>query len=168
MRSTLKAFAVGVVLMLLPTLSSHAQQQSLILGADTATQPDGGIMRRVQVDPQGRLVIAQPSTDGGTTISVPYCSTSRSAEAVAVGTTPTAVPADGGLSGRWMVRLCNSPRNSGLPIVTCTSDGTNPDAGLASRGESLEVGDCVTYTTSAPVLCVSDSASTYVTPWECK
>lgn len=165
MRPLFKALGAGALLLATFAL---AQQQSLILGADTTTQPDGGIMRRVQVDPQGRLVLAGGGTDAGISVTVPYCTTTRSAEAVAVGTSPTAVPADGGLAGRWMIRLCNSPRNSGVPIVTCTSDGTNPDAGLGSRGESLEVGDCVTYTTGSTVTCISDSASTYVTPWECK
>lgn len=162
------AAGVGLVLMALLTASPAAAQQSVLLnGADTGTFPDGGIIRRVQVDSQGRLVIASSGTDGGTAVSVPYCSVTRS-RTTSVGTSPTAVPADGGLAGRWFIRICNSARNTGVPIITCTSDGTSPDAGLLGDGETIEVDGCNTYTTGTSITCVSDTASTAVTSEECR
>jgi len=150
-----------------------AQTQSLMLGADTTTLPDGGILRRVQVDPQGRLVITGGSgssgtvTDAGVNVTVPYCTVSRSS-AVSVGTSAVTVPADGGLAGRWLVRVCNSVRNSGQPTVTCATGGATPDAGLLSDGEALQPGDCAVYTTGGAVSCISDTAATAVSTWECR
>lgn len=109
--------------------------------------------------------------DGGISTSVTVnvsntCTSTRSTN-TSVGTSATAVPADGGLSGRQWLRVCNSPRNSGVPIITCTSDGTTPDAGLNGVGEALEVGDCSVYPTSNTVTCISDSAATSVSGEEC-
>lgn len=151
-----------------------AQTPVGIYGYDTGTNPDGGVIRKVQVDSQGRLVTsgsAGVSTDAGVTVTVPHCTASQS-RATSVGVTVTAVPAVA-LAGRWMVRVCNSARNTGTPIVTCTSDGTTPTTASSSNGEALEVGDCATYTTSPSILgvgviCISDTAATYVTSEECK
>lgn len=123
---------------------------------------DGGY----SIDVNATVNVSVTTSDGGMPISAPYCTQSRSS-ASSVGTSVVAMPADGGLAGRWMVRLCNSPRNSGTPIVTC-SVLTVPDAGTLSDGEALEVGDCATWTTGEQVYCISDTASTAVSSWECR
>jgi len=168
---TFRALLPSLVVFTLLAFTALAQQQSLMLGSDTTTQPDGGIMRRVAVDAQGRLITGTTTTtDAGVSVNVPYCTVTQDRN-TSVGTTPTSLPV---LAGRWMTRVCNSPRNSGTPIITCTTDGTWPDAGLNSVGESLEVGDCATYTFSYssgsafPVRCVSDTASTSVSSWDCR
>lgn len=166
---TLRVVVVTAVALFVVALPATAQQSVLMNGADTTTLPDGGIIRKVQVDPQGRLVITGGGTvtDAGVNVTVPYCAVSRSS-AVSVGTSAVTVPADGGLAGRWLVRVCNSPRNSGTPIVTCATGGATPDAGLLADGESLEVGDCAAYTTGGAVTCISDTAATAVSTWECR
>lgn len=107
------------------------------------------------------------STDAGVSVTVPYCSVSRSS-IVSVGTSASTVPVDGGLAGRWMVRVCNSIRNTGIPTVTCATGGVTPDAGLLGDGESLQPGDCAVYTTGGAVSCISDTAATAVSTWECR
>jgi hypothetical protein len=153
-------------------VAALAQQQSLMMGADTFTQPDGGIIRRVKVDQQGRIVIAPTAgatlPDGGsaaltvTTFSCP----SRNQTVTTVGTSPVALPTT--LAYRWMVRVCNSPENAGTPLVKCRDDNSNPTMGLANAGEVLEVGDCVSYYTTDAIRCVSNSASVSVTQAECQ
>lgn len=131
--------------------------------AQMAVSYDGG---SAAIDVNATVNVSVTTSDGGMPISAPYCTQSRSS-ASSVGTSVVAMPADGGLAGRWMVRLCNSPRNSGTPIVTC-SVLTVPDAGTLSDGEALEVGDCATWTTGEQVYCISDTASTAVSSWECR
>lgn len=105
-------------------------------------------------------------TDAGVSVSVPYCSATASKNTT-VGVASTAVPASP-LAGRWLIRVCNSYRNSGTPIITCTSDGTTPTAASSSAGDTLGVGDCAQYTTGSVINCISDTASTAVTSEECK
>lgn len=110
--------------------------------------------------------------DGGFALSVAVTSTASSCAATqstntSVGTTPTAVPASP-LANRSWARICNKSRNSGTPIVTCTDDLTNPDAGINGKGEDLEVGDCAVYNTNTQVTCISDTASTSVSSEECR
>lgn len=126
--------------------------------------PDGGYFVPVVIS---GTVSVGPTTDAGLNITVPYCTATRSSS-VSVGTSVVTVPADGGLAGRWMVRVCNSPRNSGVPIITCATGGATPDAGLLADGEALEVGDCASYTTGGAVTCISDTAATAVSTWECR
>lgn len=168
MRKTLSA--VAALFLLVFGLHASAQQQSLMLGADTGTQPDGGIMRRVQVDSSGRLVISTTTVyaDGGTSSnsSVTFSCTTRSQSVTSVGTSASSLPT--ALTTRWMVRVCNSAENTGTPIVKCRDDGTNPVMGIANAGEALEVGDCVSYYTTAAIRCISDTAATAVTQSECQ
>lgn len=163
----LSLVVLGAVSIIGLVSTAHAQQPVGIYGYDTGTFPDGGIVRKVKVDSQGRLVIgASASTDAGVTVTVPYCSTTAS-KVTSVGVASTTVPATA-LAGRWFIRVCNSSRNTGAPIITCTSDGTTPTAALTSAGETLEVGDCATYTTGSDIKCISDTAATYTTSEECK
>lgn len=152
----------------LAAFAALAQQSVLITGSDTTTQPDGGIIRRVQVDAQGRLVLSTSASDGGSSA----VATRTTCNALKMATTQVnaaalTVPGDGGLTGRWYVRACNSARNAGTPIVTCTSDGQTPTATSTSSGDALEVSDCVTYYTATPIKCISDTATTQVTTEEC-
>jgi hypothetical protein len=153
-------------------LRASAQQPVGIYGYDTGTQPDGGIVRKVQVDSQGRLVTTggssgggtATSTDAGVSVTVPSCTVSQDFNTT-VGTSSVTLSA---LAGRWMTRVCNSARNTGNPIITCTSDGTTPTIALTSVGETLEPGDCTVYTSGTAVRCISDTASTAVTSWDCR
>lgn len=163
----IKQYVLGVVMLGVVFLAAlaYGQQQSLILGNDPAT--DGGIMRRVQVDSQGRLVTSGSSgtsTDAGVAVRVSYCSATQDRN-TAVGTAATTLPV---FAGRWLTRVCNSARNSGTPIITCSTDGTSPDAGLNGVGEALEVGDCATYTTGSAITCISDTALTSVSSHDCR
>lgn len=141
--------------------------------------PTTGTPYSVSVDPTTGALLTSGSggggsggtstvTDAGVSVTVPTCTTTQNG-LTSVGTSSAYVPSIlSALPGRWMIRICNSPRNSGTPIITCTTDGQLPDAGLTGVGESLEVGDCATYTTSAGVQCISDTASTAVSSWECR
>jgi hypothetical protein len=104
------------------------------------------------------------STDAGVSVTVPVCSVTQDRNST-VGITALSLPV---LAGRWLTRVCNSARNTGNPIITCTSDGTTPTTALTSIGETLEPGDCAIYTTGAAVQCISDTASTAVTSWDCR
>lgn len=126
---------------------------------------DGGYSTSVNI--VGTVPVTfSANTDAGVGVAVPYCSVTASKNTT-VGTSSTAVPSSP-LAGRWFIRICNSARNSGVPIVTCTSDGTTPTTALTSAGESLEVGDCANYTSGGVVNCISDTASTAVTSEECR
>ena len=160
--------ATVVLFLSLAAFAALAQQSVLITGADTTTQPDGGIIRRVQVDPQGRLVLSTSAADGGSSaVATRTTCNALKMSTTQVNTAALSVPADGGLSGRWYARICNSARNSGTPVLTCTSDGQTPTALSSSSGDALEVSDCVTYYTATPVKCISDTATTQVTAEEC-
>lgn len=166
MKKLVLPFAFTVALAVLLASHAFAQGQTLILGNDTTTT-DAGIVRRVAVDAQGRLLTSGgASTDGGVTVIVPYCTVTASKNTT-VGTSSTAVPATP-LAGRWLIRVCNSARNAGTPILTCTSDATVPTVASTSPGDTLEAGDCAQYTTGSGILCISDTASTAVTSEECR
>ena len=78
------------------------------------------------------------------------------------------VPEDGGLTGRWMIRVCNTSKNSGTPIIACTDDGQAPVmTSNTGVGETIEVGDCLTFFTPNTIRCVSDTLATGVTAEEC-
>jgi hypothetical protein len=136
---------------------AFAQQQSIIYG----TEQPSKVTRAVQVDNQGRLVIAGGSGGG----SVYFSCGTRVQSVTSVGNVASALPV--GVATRWMVRVCNSAENAGAPLVKCRDDGVNPSMGVANPGEVLEVGDCVTYYTSAAIRCISDGTATAVTQAEC-
>jgi len=154
--------------LLLGGLFAFAQQQAIMVGSDTTTQPDGGFLRRVQVDPQGRILVASTSVDGGTTTytTAIFACASRAQTVTSVGV--AAVTLTTSLASRWAARICNSAENAGTPLVKCRDDNTNPVMGIANAGEVLEVGDCVTYYTTVGIRCISDTAATAVTQAECQ
>ncbi len=174
MKNDLKQYVLAVTVLGIAFLAAvaYGQTQSLMLGNDYAT--DGGLMRRVRVDSLGRIVTTGGSsggsgttTDGGVAITVPGCSATKQAT-TQVNLTSLDTPADGGFPGHWYTRVCNSARNSGTPIITCTADGQTPTAASSSSGDALEVSDCVTYLTGATVRCISDTTATQVTTEECR
>jgi hypothetical protein len=63
--------------------------------------------------------------------------------------------------------VCNSVENSGTPKVKCLTNGGTPTMGITNPGQVLGVGDCYQYTTSTDVKCISDTAATAVTSYEC-
>lgn len=161
-------YLLGFLLVFAVATVASAQQQSIVLGSDTNTSPDGGVLRRVKVDPQGRLVVASTSPDGGTSST-----TIVSFQCSAVGQTVTSVGVAAstitvGLANRWYARICNSSENAGTPLVKCRDDAVNPVMGIANAGEVLEVGDCVSYYTTNAIRCISDTAATAVTQAECQ
>lgn len=167
MRQTLTTLGILVLSVAFTAGLAVAQSPVGIYGYDTATAPDGGVVRKVKVDPQGRLVtVGGATTDAGVSVTVPYCTVTQS-RTTSVGVAAVVVPTTP-LAGRWSIRICNSSRNAGTPIVTCTSDGTTPTALVSSNGDVLEIGDCATYTTGSAITCISDTAATYVTSEECK
>lgn len=99
--------------------------------------------------------------------SVDVCS-SYSQSVVAVGVTAVAVPTSA-LSGRKLMRICNSPENVGSPKVKCLLGGTSPVMGATTAGDVLTVGDCFPYQieSTVSVKCISDTAGTAVTTFEC-
>ena len=167
---------VALALLLITAGSALAQQQSVVVGTYITDGGDNGQLKRLRATVDGRLIVDAPSgsggssttTDAGVTVTVPFCTATADFNTT-VGTSVTNLSA---LSGRWMTRVCNSARNTGNPIVTCTSDGTVPTTALTSVGETLEPGDCATYTMGVNggfgIRCISDTASTAVTSWDCR
>ncbi len=90
-----------------------------------------------------------------------------------VGVTALSVPATAQVS-RKMIIVCNSPENASSPILKCRGDGTTPVIGVATAGQALGKGDCVTYSSSGnpdagtSVVCISDTAATAASATECK
>lgn len=132
-----------------------------------------GCWVRIQVTPIPFAPLVSGSTevtlpDGGISVTTDRTCTTVKMATTQVPTSALVIPADGGLSGRWYERVCNSVRNSGTPIITCTSDGQTPTTAATSSGESLEVGDCATYLTTNDIMCISDTAATQVSSEECQ
>lgn len=117
-------------------------------------------------------LVSSDSSDGGVAVTVgtiqvrTQCVTVKMAT-TQVNTAVLSVPADGGLDSRWYVKTCNSAKNTGIPILTCTSDGQTPTTAASSSGDALEVGDCAVYYTGTPIRCISDTTATQVTTEEC-
>jgi hypothetical protein len=163
---------VALALLLTVAGSALAQQQSVTLGTYVTDGGQNGALLRVRVDSEGKLLVSgstggggtPTSTDAGVSVTVPSCSAVQDFNTT-VGTSSVTLSA---LAGRWMTRVCNSARNTGNPIITCTSDGTTPTIALTSVGETLEPGDCAVYTSGTAVRCISDTASTAVTSWDCR
>ncbi len=83
---------------------------------------------------------------------------------VAAGNTPSSQ-----LATRRFITLCVSTEETTNITVKCRADGTNPVIGETNPGDVLKVGDCVRYDIPASVvpLCISDTATTAVTSFEC-
>ncbi len=96
------------------------------------------------------------------------CATSKSGITIVDGGTVANLPADGGLSGRWFIRVCVKGSNPGTPEIACTDDGQTPVIAFNGAGETIESMDCRTYYTPNTIKCVSDTALTGVTTEECQ
>lgn len=109
-----------------------------------------------------------PNADGNGNIVTtgPVCATT-SQTVVSVGVAAVLVPATS-LSGRKALRVCNSVENVGSPKVKCLL-GATPAMGLANPGDVLAPGDCFPYAidSTVSVRCISDTAGTAVTTFEC-
>jgi hypothetical protein len=108
--------------------------------------------------------------DGGssTVTTVKFlCNATKSGFTIVDGGTVANLPADGGLSGRWFIRVCTTGKNPGTPMIACTDDGQTPSMAFNAVGESIETSDCRTYYTPNTIKCVSDTALTGVTTEEC-
>jgi len=165
-------FAVSLV-----SVVAVAQVPSGMYGYDTGTFPDGGIVRKVQVDSQGRLVVTGAgSTDAGvfpadggfpTTgyfPSAPYpCgAASRNGAYRMDGGAVTL----GSVSPRVYIVACNSKENTSGDIK-CRGDGTAPSLSAGSPGVLLSVGDCVPYANTSGVAVKCIGGSNYVSTYEC-
>lgn len=82
----------------------------------------------------------------------------------------SAVPAAGPLAGRRTIIICSSQRNSGSPIWTIRNDNTAPTTAISSPGQTLGVGDCISYAmgASTTINAISDTSSSVLTITECK
>jgi len=123
----------------------------------------------------GTLTVAPPAYDGGgPTATVPVTCKSVMPDAgspwqvTSVGVAATNVPPTSGVT-RYYVLVCNSSENSGTPLVKCLGNNTSPVMGVANRGDVLGVADCQQYAIlgTNQLKCISDTASTAVTSFEC-
>lgn len=107
------------------------------------------------------------STDGGLPVTPQNC-TSRANKSTTVTTIAATTPSTQLASRRYLV-LCNSLQNTGSPYVKCRVDGTAPVMAVTNAGDVLGVGDCILYPINATISasCISDSATDYVTSFEC-
>lgn len=87
---------------------------------------------------------------------------------VSVGTSAADVPGSQ-LSNRRFVVICVSNAETSAVIVKCRVDGTAPVSGESGVGDVIRNGDCVTYAIGSGTTpsCISDTASTAVTAFEC-
>lgn len=140
-----------------------AQSAVKITAVDPSTGANG-TLRNVIVDSQGRLVVvtAGGSSDAGSTTSTTPvynapCSVTADTTAALVPNTVTAFSVSF-VSVQW-VRICNSLRNTGSPLMTCSVSGADPTTDVTSPGIVLAPGDCfVTPPTPQGVRCISDVA----------
>lgn len=129
-------------------------------------KPDGS-KAQFAVDENGYALVSPGPTGMPVRTAVETC-TDYGQSVVVVGTTAVPVPASPRF-GRKLLRVCNSPENIGTPKVKCLLSETAPVMGATNRGDVLTVGDCFTYqiASAVPVLCISDTAGTAVTTFEC-
>lgn len=108
------------------------------------------------------------AADSGISVTQQQCGAMTNA-ITSVGVAAVNTPASQ-LSGRMFITLCNSLQNAGTPLVKCRTDGTAPVMAATNAGDVLGIGDCITYPISSSVVpsCISDTAATYVTSFECK
>lgn len=160
-----KLVRFGLVFALALSVFALAQTKVQLQGTDTAVTPN--LLRNVVVDSQGRLIISAGSTDGGTTSALPtYPASCRDTRQVPV-TLSAGVVTAFSTSGLQWLRVCNSLRNSGNPLITCASDSHAPTTANTSYGDVLAPGDCVTVPANPNGLnCISD-VTVYVNQMRC-
>ncbi len=71
-------------------------------------------------------------------------------------------------ANRYYIVVCNSRQNTSA-LVKCRADGTAPVMAVANAGDVLGNGDCILYMMNASqvVKCIADTATTYITGYEC-
>lgn len=95
-----------------------------------------------------------------------YCSASSVNAVTSVSTSSVATPA-ATTSTRVSILVCNSLENSSLPLVKCRADNTAVALGVTNPGETINPGDCILYNSKVGVRCISNTASTAVSTFEC-
>lgn len=117
-------------------------------------------------------------SDAGTTVNITfdggfigqvtpiYCSTSSVNAVTSVGTSSTATPA-ATATARVSILVCNSLENTGVPLVKCRDDNTAVALGVGNPGEAINPGDCIMYNSKVGVRCISNTAATAVSTFEC-
>ncbi len=108
------------------------------------------------------------TSGGGTVPTYPAVCTTRANKVTSVGVAAGNTPSTQ-LASRYYVQLCVSQEETANPLVKCRADGSDPAIGEATPGDTLRAGDCVMYAVAAGVVprCISDTAATAVTSWEC-
>lgn len=147
MKNLLKFLALTFVLL---STVSYAQQDTLINGVDTSNN-----VQRIIVDSTGHILLA-PDT----------CTTIVEG-VISVGLTAVNTPTSA-LSSRKIVIICSSVENTGTPLLKCRGDAVTPIMGLTTPGQTLKVGDCISYTTTANIICIADTAATAASVTECR
>lgn len=122
-----------------------------VRGSIIVAGSDGGVVQTTQA------LCAQTAADGG----LIHKNTAVGVAAVSTPATQTAQ--------RIYIELCNSIQNSGNPLVKCRTDNTAPVSAAGNAGDVLGIGDCKVYAIPASNVpqCISDTASTNVTSYEC-
>lgn len=94
--------------------------------------------------------------------------TTTAQSVVSVGVTAVTVPA-ASLQGRRSLVVCNSAENVGSPKVKCLIGGTAPVMGAANPGQVITVDGCFPFglASTETLKCISDTAGTAVTTYEC-
>lgn len=161
-----KLVRFGLVFALALSVFALAQTKVQLQGTDTAVTPN--LLRNVVVDSQGRLIISAGSTDGGTTSALPtYPAPCGTLTDSTVSLTAGVVNSYGDGSARW-ARVCNSLRNTGNPLVTCTVGSTVPTTDATSVGDVLAPGDCLYMgNMPTPMRCIGDTTGTVLNYTKC-
>lgn len=137
--------------------TAHAQQPVGIYGYDTGTFPDGGIVRKVKVDSQGRLVVGEGASTA--------CSTAS---------TFTKVWMDGGVqtlaptatTNRYaVITNVGDDLGAGSNIIKCRTGTTAPTLTAGTPGTVLLTNYSVVYTGAPTVKCVG--AGVWASVYEC-
>lgn len=153
MKNRTRFVAVVVGLLALPVLSGAAPGGA-IMGKGENGYPRAVGMTSDRLKVEARAIVEVCST---------YAQGVKAVGVVAV-SVPTAA-----MSGRKLIRICNSPENVGSPKVKCLLGATAPVMGATTAGDVLSVGDCFPYQVDSTVdlKCISDVAGTAVTTFEC-
>lgn len=119
---------------------------------------------------RGPWPVSISGTIAGSSFAVtPQQCTTTANKSTTVGTAAGNTPSSQ-LAARRYIVLCNSPQNSGTPLVKCRSDGVAPVMAITNPGDVFGIGDCILYPVAASTViqCIASAASTEVTSFECK
>ena len=145
---------------------------AIALSADASGQPtEEAANRGYQVvagkGPDGKAKLFNLNASGDLYLSDRVCA-STAQSVVSVGVAAVTVPASS-LQGRRSLVVCNSPLNVGSPKVKCLLGGTAPTMALLDPGQVITVDNCFPFSVASTdtLKCISDTAGTAVTTFEC-